>query len=114
MPTIYKIADRQLWETAKINDEYNGSSDDIRDGFIHFSTKNQLAATLIKHFHGKNDILLIAIEAEPLGKALKWETSRKGDLFPHLYAPLPTSAILWEKPIEQNQDGTHIMPELTP
>ncbi len=99
MILIYKIANSSEWEQACTSGTYVGSDDDRRDGFIHFSTKEQLAATYKKYFRSKTNLRLICIEDEKLGKDLKWEPSRGGDLFPHLYAPLPTDLILWDKPI---------------
>ncbi|GJM03696.1 MAG: hypothetical protein DHS20C08_21970 [Rhodomicrobium sp.] len=110
MTLIYKIAEQADWALAIAEGRYNGSADDLRDGFIHFSTEEQLQATLNKHYQGKSNLLLIAIDAETLGPDLKWEPSRGGALFPHLYAPLPTAAISWEKPIEKNQAGENISP----
>lgn len=104
MSLIYKIATRQEWDTALTNGQYTGSPDDQRDGFIHFSARDQLEKTLSKHFRDKENLLLLAVEADQLGDQLKWEPSRGGALFPHLYAPLPTASVLWEKPIER--DGT--------
>lgn len=110
MPLIYKITPSADWATAKQSGSYTGSADDLRDGFIHFSTGEQVQGTLDKHYKGQSDLLLIAIEAEDLGPALKWEPSRGGALFPHLYAPLPTATILWEKPIALDEAGRHIPP----
>ena len=105
MSLIYKIATRQEWTAALTEGEFQGSPDDKRDGFIHFSTEDQVATTLSKHFSNKDNLLLLAVEAEDLGDALKWEPSRGGALFPHLYAPLPTARVLWEKPIERTAAG---------
>ncbi len=113
MTTIYKIENQESWQTAKSTGIYEGSSDDLKDGFIHFSTQQQLQATLDKHYKGKSNLLLIALNSEILGLNLKWEPSRGGDLFPHLYAPLPTTHIMWEKPIIQNDNGTHSIPCLS-
>ena len=87
--TIYKIVPRALWDAAIESGSFTGSPVDAADGFIHFSTAAQLHATAAKHFHGVKDLLLVAVESDALGAALKWEPSRGGDLFPHLYAPLP-------------------------
>lgn len=102
---IYKIADRQMWEDATRTGSYAGSSDDLRDGFIHFSTREQLGETARKHFAGRTDLLLIAVPAPSLGNALKWEPSRGGALFPHLYAVLPTADALWVRELRLGQDG---------
>ena len=108
---IYKILDRSSWEAASSAGLYLGSVHDIRDGFIHFSAAAQAAETAAKHFAGQSELLLVAIEANDLGDALKWEPSRGGALFPHLYAPLPTSAALWVKSLPLGPDGRHQFPE---
>jgi len=90
METIYKICSRAEWASAVATAEYVGSADDARDGFIHFSFVHQLAGTAAKYFAGRTDLVLIAIDPTPLGGALKLEPSRGGELFPHLYGPLPT------------------------
>jgi uncharacterized protein (DUF952 family) len=88
MPTIYKICDRDEWETASAKGEFAGSAIDLKDGYIHFSTARQLRETARRHFAGRRDLVLLAVAAEALGSDLRWEESRGGDLFPHLYAPL--------------------------
>lgn len=85
---IYKIMLRREWKSAVDAGIYRGSADDIRDGFIHFSAADQVAETAAKHFSGQTDLVLIAFNADALGSALKWETSRGGFLFPHLYGDL--------------------------
>ena len=112
MTEIYKILAQTAWNEAQKEGVFQGSADDIRDGFIHFSTKEQLQGTLEKHFKGQKDLILLAIIESDLGENLKWEPSRGGALFPHLYAPLPTSHVLWEKPLEMTNDGSHIIPKL--
>lgn len=89
---IFKIATRAQWEAAEAAGTFAGAPVDLRDGYIHFSTAEQLDDTLAKHFAGQHDLLLIAVEADALGEALRWEVSRGGALFPHLYAPLPVAA----------------------
>jgi uncharacterized protein (DUF952 family) len=110
MVMIYKICGQAEWAAAEAAGRYEGSADDIRDGFIHFSTGAQLAGTLAKHFAGRDDLLLIAVASEALGEALKWEPSRGGDLFPHLYAALPVSAALWAKPLSRDASGHQLIP----
>jgi len=88
---IYKILHRAEWEAATEAGEFRGSGIDIKDGFIHFSAEDQWRETLEKHFAGQADLVLVAVEAEALGLGLKWEVSRGGALFPHLYGPLPTA-----------------------
>jgi uncharacterized protein (DUF952 family) len=92
--TVYKICERNEWTAAEAAGSYPGNADDARDGFIHLSAEDQVAGTLEKHFAGRADLLLITIEADALGSDLKWEPSRGGALFPHLYAPLPLSAVV--------------------
>lgn len=95
---IYKICPLPLWEKAVENNLFTGSKHDQRDGFIHFSTENQVEETAKKHFTGQTDLLLIAVRTEPLGDHLKWEPSRNDELFPHLYNDLSLDHIEWVKP----------------
>jgi uncharacterized protein (DUF952 family) len=112
--TIYKICERGLWQNAEAEGAFCGSPDDTRDGFIHFSTAAQLAETAAKHFAGRPDLILIAVDAGRLGPQLKWEPSRGGALFPHLYAPLPLDAVRWVRPLADEVDGHRRLPELEP
>ena len=115
VPTIiYKICEAALWRHAERAGEFRGAPVDMRDGFIHFSAANQVRATAAKHFAGVDDLVLIAIDADALGDALKWELSRDGDLFPHLYGELPLAAVLWTRPLPLGIDRLHVFPELTP
>ncbi|KPF94448.1 hypothetical protein IP86_22045 [Rhodopseudomonas sp. AAP120] len=114
MRTIYKICDAPAWREAEQAGVYRGSVDDSRDGFIHFSTAEQLAGTLAKHYAGKTDLKLIAVEADALGPALRWEPSRGGALFPHLYGELALSAVTSVQEITSRADGGHDIPELVP
>ena len=100
MRIIYKIVPAPLWSEALKTGSFVGSPVDIADGFIHFSTADQLHETAAKHFAGIADLLLIAFPASAFGDALKWEPSRGGALFPHLYAPLPTALALKVTPFE--------------
>jgi uncharacterized protein (DUF952 family) len=88
---IYKVCPESEWAEAVERGTYRGSAVDLRDGFIHFSTGAQLAETLRRHFAGQSDLVLVEIDPKDLGDALRWEPSRGGDLFPHLYGPLPVS-----------------------
>lgn len=109
---IYKICPKDMWDTAVAAGTFTGAPIDLADGYIHFSTGEQAVETAAKHFAGVDDLLLVAIEAESLGAALKWEPSRGGALFPHLYADLETGAALWVKPLPVGDDGNHLFPEL--
>lgn len=110
-PIIFKVAPRAAWEQACRAGAFAGSEADRNDGFIHLSTPQQLAGTLAKHFAGQPDLLLIAFDAHALGEALKWEPSRGGDLFPHLYAELPTTAALSVQALQLDTEGVPIVPE---
>ena len=112
--TIYKICERASWRLAEQTRTYRGSAADARDGFIHFSTAAQLAGTMAKHFAGRRELLLVAVDADALGAALKWEPSRGGELFPHLYAALPLTAARWTKPVADEVGGRRVLPELAP
>ena len=89
-----------------------GAPVDLRDGFIHLSTADQVRETAAKHFAGAADLMLIAVDAAAVERALKWEVSRDGDLFPHLYGPLPVSAVLWVRSLPLGSDRRHVFPEL--
>ncbi|MBL8882956.1 MAG: DUF952 domain-containing protein [Hyphomicrobium sp.] len=104
-PVVFKVLARAGWEEARADGLYRGSPDDKRDGFIHFSAAHQLEGTLAKYFRGKADHLLVAFDTDALGPELKWEPSRGGDLFPHLYGPLPVALALWQRPLELGADG---------
>jgi uncharacterized protein (DUF952 family) len=110
--TIYKICENALWREAERAGLFRGAPVDARDGFIHFSTAAQVRETAARHFAGAADLMLIAVEAAALGGALRWEVSRGGDLFPHLYGPLPLAAVRWAKPLPLGGDRRHVFPEL--
>jgi uncharacterized protein (DUF952 family) len=114
MPTIYKICSTQLWRDAQRAGLFRGAPLDLADGFIHFSSAAQVAETAAKHFSGAIDQILVAVDGALLGEALKWEPSRGGDLFPHLYGALPLDAVLWVNPLPLGADGRHVFPELKP
>jgi uncharacterized protein (DUF952 family) len=110
--TIYKISPAAAWSAAEAEGRFRGAPVDLADGFIHFSTATQVRETAAKHFAGQTDLVLAAIDAGALGAALKWEVSRGGALFPHLYADLPMGAVRWVKPLPLGADGTHLFPPL--
>jgi uncharacterized protein (DUF952 family) len=112
MHIIYKISPKDLRIGAEKAQSFVGAPIDIQDGYLHFSTEKQVKETADKHFAGQADLLLVAIDADELGPALKYEPSRGGDLFPHLYAPLALSAVLWVKPLPLGPDGRHVFPDL--
>jgi uncharacterized protein (DUF952 family) len=110
---VYKICPRALWQEARQGGAFAGAPVDRQDGYIHFSTAAQVAETAAKHFAGAADLILIAVDAGCLGAALRFEPSRGGDHFPHLYGALPLSAVLWAVPLPLGPDGRHVFPELS-
>jgi len=95
---IYKICTRKEWDQAQALGHYPGSEVDRRDGFIHFSTGEQVPETAQRHFAQQVDLVLVAVDPTALGPALRWEPSRRGALFPHLYGDLPLSAVVGVEP----------------
>jgi uncharacterized protein (DUF952 family) len=114
MTLIYKIVPQALWRAAEALAAFDGAPVDLEDGFIHFSTAAQLRQTAAKHFAGERDLLLVAVDAERLGDALKWEPSRGGDLFPHLYGKLQLAHVQRLDPLPLRHDGTHDFTGLIP
>ena len=110
---IYKICPAGLWREAEADGLFRGAPVDLADGYIHFSTAAQVRETAARHFAGQSDLVLVAVAVAALGPALKWEPSRGGDLFPHLYGPLPVSAATSVVPLPLGADGGHIFPPLT-
>ena len=109
---IYKITPEGPWREAEANGRFTGAPIDIADGFIHFSTAEQVRETAAKHFSGQADLLLVAIDGASLGDALKYEVSRGGALFPHLYGALELNAVKWVRPLPLGADGAHQFPPL--
>ncbi|MCB1488257.1 MAG: DUF952 domain-containing protein [Bauldia sp.] len=112
MTAIYKICPAPLWREAEAAGVFEGAPIDKQDGYIHFSTAAQVSETAALHFAGVNDLLLVAVDADRLGDALRYEPSRNGDLFPHLFAPLGLDAVVWVKPLPLGPDGRHAFPDL--
>ena len=110
---IFKILRAPEWADLQAEGQSAGAPVDVADGFVHFSTAEQAVETAAKHFAGAEGLVLLALEADGLGDALKWEVSRGGALFPHLYAPLRLSDVLWSKPLPL-VDGRHVFPDMEP
>ena len=108
---IYKILDAEAWREAREAGRLLGAPVDLADGFIHFSTAGQVRETAAKHFKGQTGLVLLGVDPASLGPALKWEPSRGGDLFPHLYGPLPVACVVTERALELGPDGVAILPE---
>ena len=105
MVAIYKILKRSEWLTAQASGHFTGSEVDARDGYIHFSTAEQAQETARKHFHNQVDLVVLAMEAADLGPKLKWEPSRGGALFPHLYEPLDVRHVREAHEAPLNKEG---------
>ena len=108
---IYKICKSAMLQEARRRGRFEGSADDLRDGFIHLSAGHQVAGTLAKYFAGQRDLVLLAVDPERLGAGLRWEKSRGGELFPHLYGPLDLDHVISIEALVLQEDGTHRLPE---
>ena len=112
MSTVYKILPASQWRDAERDGAFHGALVDISDGFIHFSTAEQVAETAAKHFAGQADLVLLHVDAGRLGARLKWEPSRGGALFPHFYGALDLAAVIRVDPLPLSADGRHQFPPL--
>ncbi len=108
--SIYHICRREEWEAAQAAGRYRGSPQDTADGFIHFSTAAQIQESAARHRANQSGLVLLAVDPDALGAALKWESSRRGELFPHLYGELPLAALrdVWDLPL--GSDSRHQFP----
>ena len=111
---IYHMCRADEWAEAQGTGFYGGSSQDQADGFIHFSTAAQVRESAAKHRAGQDGLVLLAVKTVLLGDALKWEASRGGALFPHLYGPLSVDAVASAKPLPLGDDGLHQFPDPLP
>jgi uncharacterized protein (DUF952 family) len=112
MATLYKICPASLWHQAEREGVFRGSAVDLRDGFIHFSTAQQVAETAARHFAGQRDLVLVRVDAAGLGDKLKWETARAAALFPHLYGDLDLATVTQVDPLPLDINGRHRFPPL--
>lgn len=108
---ILKILRPSEWNAFQQAGRFEGAPVDLSDGFIHFSTSTQVAETARKHFKDEQNLTLVAVDEQSLGEALKWEVSRGGALFPHLYGVLEMSQVLWAESLPLGDDGVHVLPE---
>ncbi len=108
---LYKLVDRQTWTRVRQTERWDGSDDDLRDGFVHLSTREQLKGTLGKHFAGRGDLLVLGVDLP--GFDLRWEVSRGGALFPHLYEALPVARVRLSLAVPLGPQG-HVLPRLPP
>lgn len=109
---IFKIATRLQWDIAEAAGIFHGAPIDLRDGYIHFSTADQMRETAARHFAGQSNLVVAAIDAAALGDKLVYEVSRGGALFPHLYAPLDLKHVLWIKTLPLDGNGVHAFPDI--
>jgi len=107
---IFKIVHSEEWHTAKVAGVYSGSAKDKSDGFLHFSTEEQLMGTLTRYYAGADDLILVAVDEGTLDNVLKYEPSTAGALYPHLYGDLPLSAVTRARPIARDKEGKFILP----
>ncbi len=114
MEMIFKICTLDVWDAAKAAGCFSGAGIDLEDGYIHFSDVGQVRDTADLHFTGQKNLVLIAVDADLLGPRLKWESSRGGASFPHLYDVLDLSQTAWIKPLPVGADGRHEFPEMIP
>ena len=110
MSLIFKICPAGMWREAEATGIFHGAPVDLADGYIHFSTAEQAEETARRHFAGQTELMLIGVRADALGEALRWEPSRGGALFPHLYGPLPVAAVRFAVPLPLGADGSHAFP----
>lgn len=108
--TAYKVLTAEQIDRLETDGTFADAPVDLADGFIHLSTSHQLDETVAKHFTGLDNLHLAAVDLEALGAAVKWEPSRGGALFPHIYAPLPLSAVIAYGPLERDRDGKVKLP----
>ena len=104
---VYKLMSKSLWHDFEANRRFMGAPVDLGDGFIHLSDHGQVEETAKRHFAGQTDLMILALDADRLGAALKWEISRNQALFPHLYRPLQVDDIVWSKALPLGPDGNH-------
>lgn len=110
MAPIYKLLRAEEWAAFQAAGLFAGAPVDKKDGYIHFSTAAQVKETAAKHFAGADGLVLAEVDPRKLGAALKWEPSRGGQLFPHLYSPMPLTAVLRTWPLALGPDGRHVFP----
>jgi len=107
---IYHLARRADFERAHEAGRYDGAREDSADGFMHFSTADQVVESAARHRAGETDLMLVAVDPDRLGGALRWEPARNGALFPHLYGPLSLDTVAWVRPLPVGSDGRHRFP----
>lgn len=114
MPTVYKIISQSDWATACEEKKFTGAEIDLADGYIHLSTAKQVRETASRHFAGRDDLLLLSVDSERFGDDMKWEPSRGGDLFPHLYGILSVQDVEKADSLPLDDLGNHVFPNDVP
>ena len=109
---IFHVCRKKDWEVAQLTGSYSGPAEGNNDNFIHFSDSKEVFESVEKHFSGCSDLILLTVRTELLGSALKWERSRGGKIFPHLYSSLPLKAVVEVQNIDVNSKGQHIFDNL--
>jgi uncharacterized protein (DUF952 family) len=109
--TLYKVLRSADWDDACATGVFSGCGIDLTDGFIHLSARSQVAETVQRHFAGQDNLLLLSVTSKPLGESLRWEVSRDGALFPHVYGEIPIGAVLSVDELVLGDDGVHRFPE---
>lgn len=109
---IYHMCRHEEWDAAHVTGSYRGSSQDVADGFIHFSTAQQLPESARRHRSGQAGLVLLAVDPDTVRDGLRWEASRRGELFPHLYGALSVSDVRWAHNLSLGADNLHILPPL--
>lgn len=107
---LYKVLSAEVWQEAESSGQFGGAGIDLTDGFIHLSAPNQVKETVAKHFADQSDLLLVTVDGSRLGSILKWEESRGGALFPHVYGVIPMGAVEKVEPLPLGEDGAHQFP----
>ena len=108
--TLYKVLAEDAWQQAASDGVFTGVGIDLEDGFIHLSAPHQVRETVAKYFHNQDDLVLVALDGESLGESLRWETSRDGALFPHVYGVIPLKAVKRVDRLPLGKDNTHQFP----
>ncbi|MGE4430220.1 MAG: DUF952 domain-containing protein [Sphingobium sp.] len=106
----YKILTRAQWDAFRADGVFAGAPVDLADGYIHLSARDQVSGTLDKHFAGQDDLILAMVDLAALGGTMKWEESRGGALFPHVYGPLPMAAVTTKAKLRLDETGRHVLP----
>ena len=113
-PLIFHVCTAEAWEAAVNSGTYHGSADDARDGYLHFSTGAQVRESVAKHRAGQDGLVMLTVAPDVLGEALKWEVSRGGALFPHLYGALQIEAVAQVTPLPLDENGNRLFPTEIP